>query len=64
MTAPFTVVAVELRLEQGGELRTVEFAAATDRITSQDGARAIGRKIGEALADNLALRLQHGEALS
>lgn len=65
MTATaFTVVAVDLRLEQGGQVKSVEFAASFDQVRSQDAARSVGRQIGEALGENLARRLQHGEVLA
>lgn len=65
MTAPaFTVVGVTLQLEQGGRVTEAAIAAAFDKVTTQDAARTVGREIGQALADNLCQRLQHGEALS
>lgn len=64
MTAPFTVVDVTLRLEQGGAVREVQIGAAFDKVMTQDAARTVGRTVGEALGENLARRLQHGETLA
>lgn len=64
MTAPaFTVVGVNVRVEQAGRIRDVEIAAAFDEVRTQDAARACARAIGDALANNLCTRLQHGESL-
>lgn len=62
--AAFTVVSVTLQLEQAGQTREACIAAAFDKVTTQDAARTVGREIGQALADNLCQRLQHGEALA
>lgn len=60
----FTVVSVTLQLEHGGRVTEAAVAAAFDKVTTQDACRNVGREIGQALADNLCRRLQHGEALS
>lgn len=62
--ATFTVVSAALRIEQGGRVREVEVAGGFDQVRTQDQARTVGRVIGDALADNLMRRLQHGEVLS
>lgn len=62
--ARFTVVAATVSVEQAGKLRTIEVAGGFDQVRTQDQARTVGRAIGEALADNLIRRLQHGEILS
>lgn len=65
MTGPaFTVAGATVRIEQNGRVREVEVAGGFDQVRSQDQARAVGRAIGDALAENLGRRLQHGEALS
>lgn len=60
----FTVVSVTLEIEQGGKVAQAAAAAAFDKVTTQAACHTVGREIGQALADNLCRRLQHGEALS
>lgn len=62
-TLAFTVVGVNVRVEQAGRIRDVEITAAFDEVRSQDAARACARAIGDFLGDNLCTRLQHGESL-
>jgi len=64
MTANVTILSVTVRIEQGEKTRTVEIAAAFDRIQSPEAARTAGRAIGDLLSDNLERRLRHGEVLA
>ena len=64
MTAVLSVVTVRVGVLQGERIRPIEVSATFDPIRTQDQARGAGRQLGEALAEVLALRLQHGDTLA
>lgn len=58
-----TVVSAVLRVEVGGTIKDLEIACAFDLVRDQDACRTVGRTLGDAIGENLAQRLQHGESL-
>lgn len=65
MTPPrYTVVEVACAIVQDGQTSHASVAGAFDEVRTQDQARAVGRQVGELLAEVLARRLQAGERLA
>jgi len=62
MTA--TVLSLSLDLIQDDQRHPLEIAGAFDRIQSPEAARAVGRAIGDLVADVLERRLRHGASLA
>lgn len=59
MSARLSIVSVALKVQEGAEPGLpLDIVAHFDRITDQDGARTVGRQLGEAIGDCLARRLQ------